>query len=306
MHSAAKDALASAVSRVLASAVDIQLRSVTKMVCDSIKPHFESTSHPYADYLTIQDSHTPGAEQMAAIQRLAAVLEGQWRLRDDQVRLALVRRAHTESRSVQAVKHSELMAAIPLVLRHDMEQPQFVKSGAEWWCDNGRKVLVRPTELPMDYAFDWVDRRIMAVAEASILDMSLEEYQAYRNRRAAARKKPRSRGVQSDQSPFEPLSLHRFERADMLDRLADDDADPLHMLIEREELQQEQATQAELWERLWAYATPAQKRLLHAWLQQLQRGGTVREAAAALGISDKTAYAQVYRLRGALTGQKAL
>src|SRR5262249_30263042 len=144
-------------------------------------------------------------EQLEAMERLADGLQDQWLIRERRIYVALLCRAHAEGKSVQVVKRDELLAAIPLVLCEDMTQPQFVKSGSEWWCDNGRKAPVRPDDLPLFYAYGWADRRIIAVAEAAILEMSLEEYQAYRSRKAVAGRKAREGHVLSDDTHCMPL-----------------------------------------------------------------------------------------------------
>jgi hypothetical protein len=261
-------------------------------------------SGPYHDYRTIRDPSTAESERLAAIDRLADHLARRWPLHDKQVKDALARRAQAEGTSIELVMRRQLATAIVLVLCQDIEQPQLIRSGDEWWTDaDGHRAPVHPDDLPSRYAYRWADRRMYAVAEAALLDLSEDEYRMHRSNRTAVHRQTREGSAVRPGASTTLVSLDHLSHAAILECCSDENADPLYQLIEREALREEQAVQAALWQRMWARATPAQTRLLRAIFDQLQRGRStsVHDAAATLGMNVNTAYAHLFRLRRALS-----
>jgi DNA-binding CsgD family transcriptional regulator len=223
----------------------------------------------YADFDLLEDTSAKPEERLAAVQRMADRIE--WYPRKRAVQRALAQQATAEQTSVAQICHRELCAAVLLVL-DDKDYPKTHRFGKDWVTgEDGRKVAVAPTELPMDFFWDWFFTEVPKAAEASILGRPYPPVTGD----AMVRAKD---GVPLCQS----LNVGRHDPTDA-------DGDPLLALLETERRAEEHS-------RLLAalqVASPRQRQLLAL----LAAGFTEAEAARRLGIKPATARAQLARLR---------
>jgi hypothetical protein len=233
----------------------------------------------------IQDLDATPAEREQALDWLARRLERRWRVVDPRVRRQLARRAEAQDATRTQAKVDALKPAIWLALRGDIDEPHTMYFRSEEWLvdEEGHKLAIAPSALPTPFSDRWAVSRIIKLAEAYLLDETLEGYEQTRARLTRMGEQPEAR-------------LH----LDGVGDIQDSDADPLYILLEREAA----ADEAALYDALWRHATLAQRRLLTTWLDQLAVGGSLADAAYAVGIAESTGYVQLYRLRAALRGRR--
>ncbi len=214
----------------------------------------------------IQDPDATPAEREQALDWLARRLERCWRIIDPRIRRELARRAEAQDAIRTQAKVDALKPAIWLALRSDIDEPHTMYFRPEGWLvdDEGHKLAIAPSALPTPFADRWSVSRIIKLAEAQLLDLSIEGYEDTRAR------------LTSEDGSAEA----RLYRPDISD-IEDSDADPAYVLLEREAAADEAAQYAALWRR----ATPAQRRLLTAWLALLDAGGSLADAARAVGVA---------------------
>lgn len=239
-----------------------------------IPPSLYETYRPepgslYADLFLLGESNVDPEEQAAAMHRMADRIP--WYPRKASVQRALAEQANVEETSIEAIRHRELCAAVVLVFG-DKRRATAHRFGQEWVTDdNGHKVAVSPTDLPMEYFWAWLWREVRKAAEASVL----------------GRPYPPTTGDAMDRTKEGVWLCRSLEAAQP--EPVDSESDPLVMLLETERQAQNDI-------RLLAalqVATPKQR----AILKLLASGLSEAEAARRLGMAPATARAQMHRLR---------
>jgi hypothetical protein len=188
-----------------------------------------------------------------------------WSPRNPLVRRAIEERARADGCSVAEVRRRELQAALYLALA-ERGRPQTHRFGRSWLTDeSGRAAETIPEQLPPELFERWLADEARKAAEASLLG------HAYPGGR--------------------PLQL---ERVGSLEELPGGGPDPLFVLLAREE--REEADRR--WREVVAAATPRQRDLLGAMVEQVTGGSAPSPSAAAahLGIAESTARVQWKRL----------
>ena len=297
------DTLLAAFSRQLDPLIDQIVSPLARMATHFAEVLEQAFAGDVGDFLRLYCCRDIDQDQMQALERLATTFARKWYVRGRRMHTALQMRADDEVTSPDEVKRRELMTAILLVVWNEMDRPQCVRLGTKWVCDNtGRKLAIMPRNLEIRNAYRWARRRTFAVAAASLLDVPSEEHIAGRIRQLSV-EQHLAPGYSvseiwhgADRSPV----MSMYHSAGALALLTDTDADPLHLLIEREHRRDERTRQARQWQQLLAVATPAQIRLLACLRDQLRHGGNLRDAAAEIGISLGTAHVQIMRLRSTL------
>lgn len=214
----------------------------------------------------IQDPDATEAEKEEAVERVTCDLEPRWHVMDLRVWDELARRVSARGTRWKTVKRDALRSAVWLAFWDELNTPQTLRFHPEGWLvdEAGHKLAVAPGELPCVFADRWASSRARKLAEAQALDMTRDTYEQSRGRSAWS--------ARSDVSPSSvPLAS-----GDDVDR----DADPAYLLLERE-MAEDTAAQCAAVRR---YATPAQRRLLTAWLAQLAEGGSLADAARDAGL----------------------
>ncbi len=223
----------------------------------------------HADFDLLEDTSAKPEERLAAVQRMADRME--WYPRTWAVQRALAQQAAAEETSVAQIRHRELCAAVLLVL-DDKHYPKTHRFGKDWVTgEDGRKIALAPTQLPVDLFWDWFFIEVPKAAEASILGCPYPPSDADAMDRAKD-------GVPLCLS----LDVRRHDPADP-------DGDPLLALLETERRAEDDSR---LLVALQA-ASPRQYQLLAL----LAAGLTEAEAARRLGITPATARVQLARLR---------
>jgi DNA-binding CsgD family transcriptional regulator len=204
-----------------------------------------------------------------------------WRIRNPQVRQAIVTRAREEQTSVPSIMHRELWAAVLLVLE-TRDVPQTLRFGHNWVTDDdGCKTALPPHELATRWFWQWLCNKAIAMAEAAVLERPFPASQDVLDR-------SRRNG-----QPGSVISLdaerERTDGAEALDLLLVDESDPLTTLIGKHEQDEDAARLRAVLE----VASPRQRELLALI------GAGLSEAAAArqLGMATATARVQLHRLR---------
>lgn len=222
---------------------------------------------PDADLFLLLRGDGEPEEQLAALERM--VDRVRW-APHGAARAALAARARDEQASPAEIKRRELRAAVVLVVGA-VEEPQYHRFGNRWLVGpDGRKDLVRPYhDLDLDLLWEWFLDEVPKAAEAALLD-----------RPYPATGDPWERGLVA---PVDPSD------GGIGDPLGAAEADPLHLLLERERRSDDAKRLLALVEQ----ASPRQRELLAL----LWEGFEVPEAARRLGMAPATARQQLLRLR---------
>lgn len=222
---------------------------------------------PAADLDILEQPNADPGLRLGALYRMSNRIP--WAVRSPAIKRALSRRAASDGTTVTAVKREELYSAILLVLG-TTQRPQFHRFGRQWLKDaNGRRIAVAPDDLEGDRFWAWFRAEVIEAAESAVLERpfpTVGDTDIWERRRHGG-------------SPVRvPLDTEK-----------DNSADPLAILLERED-------RAETSARLLAalkLASPRQRQLLAL----IASGASEADAARRLGIAPATARVQLARLR---------
>jgi hypothetical protein len=230
------------------------------------------------DLMTVWRDRTHGAD--CAVWRAAmdrTIQRISWKIRTQQERIALARRAANTVHTVKDEQRAQTQAAIMLALS-DLDRRQPIRFGRSWVRDATEgKAQVQPGCLEWQYLWRWLCKEVPRIAKASLLD------------------KDSAPDVRIDgRSPTPDAYFIGIDAVDEAETAAiNPQKDPLLVVCHREKYR----------DLLTALdRAPKRERELAALLQS---GATLSQSAATMGISYKTASELQHRLRTRLRDIKA-